>query len=120
MRPSITNGPPSPVLQKPRISSWRITVKVKQPKKRGAAKARFALYQSGMRISDYLKAGGLRRDVNADEAAEYITIKPLPGLNHLFQTAVTGSPREYESLKEGMSPLALKTITDWIRPHLTY
>lgn len=48
------------------------------------------------------------------------TVMELPGLNHLFQTAVTGSPREYESLKEGMSPLALKTITDWIRPHLTY
>ena len=39
----------------------------------------------------------------------------LPGLNHLFQTAETGSPAEYSKIEETISPVALKTITDWIK-----
>ncbi len=39
----------------------------------------------------------------------------LPGLNHLFQTAETGSPTEYSKIEETMSPVALETITDWIK-----
>ena len=38
----------------------------------------------------------------------------LPGLNHVMQTAQTGSPREFGSIEESISPLALKTIGDWI------
>jgi hypothetical protein len=38
----------------------------------------------------------------------------LPGLNHLFQTAKTGSPAEYGKIEETFSPVALKTIGDWI------
>ncbi|MEP1080305.1 alpha/beta hydrolase [Leptolyngbya sp. PL-A3] len=38
----------------------------------------------------------------------------LPGLNHLFQTARTGSPSEYEEIEETFSPTALKLIADWI------
>ena len=30
------------------------------------------------------------------------TIKQLPGLNHLFQTAKTGSPDEYATIEETM------------------
>ncbi len=41
----------------------------------------------------------------------------LKGLNHLFQTAKTGSPLEYGMIKEGVSPRALRTITDWILKH---
>lgn len=43
-----------------------------------------------------------------------VTVKELPGLNHLFQTAGTGSPAEYATIEETMSPLALRTIADWI------
>ena len=39
----------------------------------------------------------------------------LQGLNHLFQIAGTGSPAEYSKIKETISPVALKTITDWIK-----
>ncbi len=39
----------------------------------------------------------------------------LPGLNHLFQHAKTGSPMEYRDIEETMSPDALKIISDWIR-----
>ena len=38
----------------------------------------------------------------------------LSQLNHLFQTADTGSPNEYASIEETMSPRALQTITSWI------
>lgn len=38
----------------------------------------------------------------------------LPGLNHLFQTAKTGAVSEYSEIEETMSPLAMKTIADWI------
>ncbi|CAL4866481.1 hypothetical protein MMA231_00723 [Asticcacaulis sp. MM231] len=41
----------------------------------------------------------------------------LPGLNHLFQTAKTGSPSEYIEIEETLSPVALKTITDWVKAH---
>jgi pimeloyl-ACP methyl ester carboxylesterase len=55
-------------------------------------------------IEKALKDGG-NKDVTATE---------LPGLNHLFQTAKTGSPVEYAQIEETMSPVALKTIGDWI------
>jgi fermentation-respiration switch protein FrsA (DUF1100 family) len=38
----------------------------------------------------------------------------LPGLNHLFQTAKTGSPAEYARIEETMSPVAMVKISDWI------
>jgi len=39
----------------------------------------------------------------------------LPGLNHLFQTAQTGSPNEYGKIEETFSPLALQAISDWLK-----
>jgi len=42
------------------------------------------------------------------------TVKILPGLNHLFQKAETGSPTEYIKIQETINPEALKTIGDWI------
>ncbi len=50
----------------------------------------------------------------ADGGNRDATVTELPGLNHLFQTAVTGSPSEYATIEETMSPVALKTISDWI------
>jgi uncharacterized protein len=38
----------------------------------------------------------------------------LPGLNHLFQHAKTGLPKEYGEIEETFSPDVLKIITDWI------
>jgi len=45
------------------------------------------------------------------------TVTELPGLNHLFQTATTGAPSEYEGIEETMAPIALKTITGWVVAH---
>jgi len=45
---------------------------------------------------------------------ENYTIRELPGLNHLFQTAQTGSTSEYGKIEETISPVVLKMIADWI------
>lgn len=42
------------------------------------------------------------------------TIKELPGLNHLFQKAKTGSPSEYAEIEETFNPVALETVGGWI------
>jgi pimeloyl-ACP methyl ester carboxylesterase len=38
----------------------------------------------------------------------------LPGLNHLFQAAATGSPAEYATIEETMNAAALELIGSWI------
>ena len=38
----------------------------------------------------------------------------LKGLNHLFQDCKTGAPSEYSKIEETISPVALKTIDNWI------
>ena len=43
-----------------------------------------------------------------------VTIKQLPGLNHMFQTAKTGAVGEYADIPETFSPVALDVMTDWI------
>jgi uncharacterized protein len=45
-------------------------------------------------------------------------VKELPGLNHMLQTAETGSEFEYTKIEETMSPDALKLIADWIMEHV--
>jgi len=42
------------------------------------------------------------------------TIKEFSGLNHLFQTAQTGSPSEYAGIEETVSPAVLDAISVWI------
>lgn len=59
-------------------------------------------------IEEALKRGGNQN----------YTVKELPGLNHLFQTAETGSPIEYAKIEETMAPLALDTITNWLKEHI--
>ncbi len=55
-------------------------------------------------IEEALKEGGNKN----------FTVKKLPGLNHLFQTAETGSEYEYIRIEETISPQALRMISDWI------
>ena len=43
-----------------------------------------------------------------------IEINEMPGLNHLFQTAKTGSPTEYAQIEETISPVALDKVATWI------
>jgi pimeloyl-ACP methyl ester carboxylesterase len=43
-----------------------------------------------------------------------LTVKELPGLNHLFQTSKTGDPAEYGEIEETFAPAALELISEWI------
>ena len=42
------------------------------------------------------------------------TVMLFPGLNHLFQTAGTGLPAEYNKIEETISPEVLAIIAEWI------
>jgi fermentation-respiration switch protein FrsA (DUF1100 family) len=44
-----------------------------------------------------------------------VTVRELPGLNHLFQTARTGALGEYETIEETFAPSAMELIAEWIR-----
>ncbi|MFO7655130.1 MAG: alpha/beta hydrolase [Candidatus Krumholzibacteriia bacterium] len=43
-----------------------------------------------------------------------VTVRKMPGLNHLFQTADTGMVLEYANIDETMSPAVLDLVADWI------
>ncbi len=53
---------------------------------------------------------GLRKGGN-----KKITTQVFPGLNHLFQTAKTGSPMEYAQIEETISPQVLSYIAQWLK-----
>lgn len=57
-------------------------------------------------------AAALKTSGNRD-----VTVKELPGLNHLFQTAKTGGPEEYGTIEETFAPAALQVIGDWVAQH---
>ena len=44
-----------------------------------------------------------------------VTVRLMPGLNHFFQHAVTGSPQEYGTIDETFAPEAIKEIGAFIR-----
>jgi pimeloyl-ACP methyl ester carboxylesterase len=56
-------------------------------------------------IEKALKAGGNRN---------FKTVE-LPNLNHLFQTTKTGAPSEYKYLEETIAPVALETMSEWLK-----
>lgn len=43
-----------------------------------------------------------------------LTTVEVPDLNHMFQTAKTGSPSEYAEIEETFAPAALDIIADWM------
>ncbi|MEP6733840.1 MAG: alpha/beta fold hydrolase [bacterium] len=43
-----------------------------------------------------------------------VTVRELPGLNHMFQPAKSGALAEYDTIPETFSPTAMELITDWI------
>ncbi len=54
------------------------------------------------------------RKALAESGNKHFEVDELPGLNHLFQTAKTGSPAEYAQIEETMSPVALEKMAGWI------
>lgn len=59
-------------------------------------------------------AAALQRGGNPDA-----TTRVLPGLNHLFQRAETGSPSEYARITETMNRAALDAVSTWIIERFT-
>jgi uncharacterized protein len=49
-----------------------------------------------------------------DAGDKDVTIRSLKGLNHMFQDAGTGSPDEYATIEQTMSPEVLDIVTHWI------
>lgn len=58
-------------------------------------------------------AAALRAAGNRD-----FSIVEIPGLNHLFQTAIGISPTDYDKIDEIVAPQALDVITNWIIDHV--
>jgi uncharacterized protein len=73
----------------------------------GAKDAQVVAKQNLPAIRKALEAGGNKR---------FETVE-MPGLNHLFQTAKTGSITEYFHIDETMAPAVLAKIADWILHH---
>ncbi len=55
----------------------------------------------------------------ATRANPDVTLVELPNLNHLFQTARTGAVGEYADIEETVAPIALDTMSSWIRKHVS-
>lgn len=55
-----------------------------------------------------------------DAGNEQGRVLELPGLNHLFQSAKTGSISEYAAIEETIAPVVLEEITAWIQLHSPY
>lgn len=66
-----------------------------------------------------------KEDLEAIEGALLVggnsdySIELLPDLNHLFQTAKTGSPNEYSTIEETIAPIALDTMGNWLLLHFS-
>ncbi len=118
IRESLANLPPAVVESQSRQASrpWfrffllhdpvPVLEKIKQPvlAMTGALDLQVAPAQNLGRIQQALERAG-NRDV---------TIVTMAGLNHLFQTAQTGSVSEYSSIAETFAPAALDRISTWI------
>jgi len=50
----------------------------------------------------------------AEAGNDDVTLRNLPGLNHLFQHTQTGSPAEYGEIEETLAPEVLQIVGDWI------
>jgi pimeloyl-ACP methyl ester carboxylesterase len=49
-----------------------------------------------------------------DAGNQHATVQKIEGLNHLFQHAGNGSPKEYGVIAETMAPEVLKMVSTWI------
>lgn len=54
-------------------------------------------------------SGALARGGNDD-----VTVRAMPGLNHLLQQAESGSPSEFGRIEQTVAPAALRVMSGWI------
>jgi uncharacterized protein len=69
--------------------------------------------EKDMQVSPKQNLPAIRKSLEAAGNKNF-EIDELPGLNHLFQTAKTGSVKEYGEIEETISPVALEKISGWI------
>ncbi len=55
-------------------------------------------------------------ELEAGANKDYEVVK-LAGLNHFFQTAVTGAPSEYGEIEETIAPSVMNLVAEWINRH---
>jgi pimeloyl-ACP methyl ester carboxylesterase len=71
-----------------------------------------ALYGSrDLQVPADLDAPVMQRALAGNARAKVVIIE---GVNHLFQTAATGSPLEYSQIEETVSPKVLETVREWL------
>jgi hypothetical protein len=56
--------------------------------------------------------GALAAEKNPD-----VQVVEIDGLNHFFQTAITGSSLEVGQIEETFAPRVLDLLTDWLQDH---
>ena len=61
-----------------------------------------------------LNLPALRKALTRDQD---VTVVEFPGLNHFFQHAETGSPREFAKIEETLAPEVLSLTSHWILEH---
>lgn len=69
--------------------------------------------EKDLQVPPQLNLPAIRKALEAGGNQNF-EVQELPGLNHLFQTARTGSPNEYGQIEETMSPVALEKVAGWI------
>jgi hypothetical protein len=69
--------------------------------------------EKDLQVPPELNLPAIRKALEASGNKKFEVVE-LPGLNHLFQAAKTGSPMEYGQIEETMSPVALEKIAGWI------
>lgn len=57
---------------------------------------------------------GIKKSLEKGGNKNYEVVE-FEGLNHLFQTAKTGSPAEYETIEETISPKVLEKVATWVK-----
>ena len=67
-----------------------------------------------MQVNSEIDLTGIKKDLDAAGNKHHQEIA-LPGLNHLMQKAKTGSVNEYGQIEETVDPIALQTVTEWIK-----
>ncbi|MHC1707144.1 MAG: alpha/beta hydrolase family protein [Bacteroidales bacterium] len=73
-----------------------------------------AIYgEKDLQVPPDLNIKPLKKALSKAGNADYQVLQ-LPGLNHLFQKATTGSPNEYVSIEETISPKVLDIISAWL------
>ena len=69
--------------------------------------------EKDLQVPPDVNVGPMRAALERAPTTDY-TIEVIPGANHLFQEAVTGSPNEYATLKKEFVPGFLDLMTNWI------